>query len=210
MRVSYILVPTRPLARDLNFDLFTGVKRAVELVETTPSFKKYNARFTNETLPGCENVTFRSDEYWECYIRQISVTLHHIVGTAAMGARGSNNAVVDPDFQVIGTKRLRVVDSSVIPLVPIGNTNAPAVMLGERAADIIKRIWVKPANVASNSTSSASTTTTATPESAPVETSSTPLPQELPEEQKQKLSLIQNEVKLRPPLQCKYGHCISL
>ena len=170
---------------------------------------KHNAHFTNETLPGCENITFRSDEYWECYIRQISITLHHMVGTASMGARESKNAVVDPDFQVIGTSRLRVVDSSVMPLVPIGNTNAPAVMLGERAADRIKRIWIKSVN-AENSTKMTSTSTISTTENVPAEAGSTsPSPQELPQ-QNQKLSLIQNEVKFRPPLQCKYGHCISL
>jgi len=182
--------------------LVEGMKRAVELVETTPAFQKHNGRFTNESLPGCENITFRSDEYWECYARHVTITLHHLSGSCSMGANDSKKAVVDPKFQVIGTKRLRVIDTSVIPMVPIGNTNAPAVMLGERGADMIKKSWIKPP--------STNETTTSSPNSAGSDNSSQQVTNQTEPLQNQKLSTSENEVKIRPPLQCKYGHCGAL
>ena len=119
--------------------LVQGVKKTVQLVETTPSFRKVNATFTQESFPGCENVEFRSDEYWECFVRHLSITLHHIVGTCAMG--GSDEAVVDPELRVRGVQNVRVIDASVMPVVPVGNTNAPTVMIGERGAQFILDLW---------------------------------------------------------------------
>jgi choline dehydrogenase-like flavoprotein len=58
--------------------LLEGVKKALYMVENTTTFGiDLGARFTEEPLPGCEHHIFRSDEYWECYIRRYSVTLHH-------------------------------------------------------------------------------------------------------------------------------------
>jgi choline dehydrogenase len=48
-------------------------------------------------------------------------------------------AVVDPELRVYGVKGLRVADASIMPAVPSGNTNAPAIMIGEKCADLIKR-----------------------------------------------------------------------
>jgi len=48
--------------------LIEGVKKAVEIVEETKTFKKINGRFTDEIFPGCEHTVFRSDAYWECYV----------------------------------------------------------------------------------------------------------------------------------------------
>lgn len=75
-----------------------------------------------------------ADEDLEEYVRDSVVTYHHQVGTCAMGSGA--NAVVDPDrLAVRGTEGLHVVDASVMPLVPTGNTNAPTVMIAERAAE---------------------------------------------------------------------------
>jgi choline dehydrogenase len=60
----------------------------------------------------------------------------HPVGTCAMGK--GEDAVVDPQLRVIGVEALRVVDASVMPTVPGANTNASAVMIGEKAADLIR------------------------------------------------------------------------
>jgi choline dehydrogenase len=69
------------------------------------------------------------------YIRETVVTYHHQVGTCAMGR--DEDAVVDPWLRVHGVDQLTVADASVMPLVTTGNTNAPAAMIGERAADFL-------------------------------------------------------------------------
>jgi choline dehydrogenase len=72
------------------------------------------------------------------WIRRHAQTLYHPVGTCAMGA--GDDAVVDPELRVRGVEALRVVDASVMPVVPRGNTNAPVIALAERAADLIRGV----------------------------------------------------------------------
>lgn len=69
------------------------------------------------------------------HVRQWTQTLYHPVGTCAMGS--GETAVVDPELRVRGVDGLRVVDASVMPTVPRGNTNAPTVMIAEKAADLL-------------------------------------------------------------------------
>lgn len=69
------------------------------------------------------------------YVRRNAITYHHQVGTCAMGV--GEPAVVDPELRVYGVEGLRVADASVMPDVTSGNTHAPAVMIGERAADLV-------------------------------------------------------------------------
>ncbi len=86
----------------------------------------------DEIYPG-ETVTERSEI--ERYIRRKAESIYHPVGTCKMGVDGQ--AVVDPELQVHGIKGLRVVDASIIPTLIGGNTNAPVVMIAERASDLI-------------------------------------------------------------------------
>jgi len=69
------------------------------------------------------------------YVRQTAITYHHQVGTCKLGA--DPLSVVDPRLRVHGIEGLRVADASVMPMVTTGNTNAPSIMIGERAADFI-------------------------------------------------------------------------
>ena len=68
----------------------------------------------------------------EAYVRSTVVTYHHQVGTCAMGV--DDQAVVDPRLRVHGVDGLRVADASIMPRVTTGNTNAPSVLIGEKAA----------------------------------------------------------------------------
>ncbi|NEQ29169.1 MAG: choline dehydrogenase, partial [Microcoleus sp. SIO2G3] len=86
-----------------------------------------------EVAPGV-NVT--SDEDIKAYIRQACDTIYHPVGTCKMGT--DPMAVVDPELRVHGVDGLRVVDASIMPTLTTGNTNAPTIMIGEKAADLIK------------------------------------------------------------------------
>jgi choline dehydrogenase len=82
-----------------------------------------------ELYPGPD---VRSVEELTEYIRRTAITYHHQVGTCKMGV--DVEAVVDPRLAVHGVEGLRVADASVMPAVTTGNTHAPTVMIGERAA----------------------------------------------------------------------------
>ncbi len=77
-----------------------------------------------------------SDEDIEAHIRLTTQTLYHPVGTCRMGA--DSTSVVDTELRVRGVEGLRVVDASVMPTVPRGNTNAPTIAIAERASDLIR------------------------------------------------------------------------
>ncbi|HOV19044.1 MAG TPA: GMC oxidoreductase, partial [Ottowia sp.] len=84
-----------------------------------------------------KSAAVRSDAEIEAFIRQHADTIYHPVGTCRMG-KGPMD-VVDDRLRVRGIERLRVVDASVMPSVPGGNTNAPVVMVAEKAASMIRR-----------------------------------------------------------------------
>jgi len=78
----------------------------------------------------------RSDDDIRMILRSRSDTVYHPVGTARMGTDAQ--AVVDPQLRVAGVERLRVVDASIMPTLIGGNTNAPSIMIGEKAAAMIR------------------------------------------------------------------------
>ena len=65
-------------------------------------------------------------------------TIYHFCGTSRMGPATDSNAVVDDRLRVHGLEGLRIVDASIMPDVPSGNTYAPTLMLSEKAADLIR------------------------------------------------------------------------
>jgi choline dehydrogenase len=116
--------------------LVRGVRIAREIAATRP----LSNRLQDELAPGPAT---RSDADLRDWIRSNLSTLYHPVGTCAMGgdsrvAASKLASVVDTELRVRGVERLRVVDASVMPTVPRGNTNAPTIAIAERAADLIQ------------------------------------------------------------------------
>lgn len=86
----------------------------------------------HERLPGA---SVESDDDIMAYLRQYACCDYHPVGTCKIGT--DRLAVVGPDLKVHGIDGLRIADSSIMPVLPSGNTNAPTIMIGEKAADLI-------------------------------------------------------------------------
>ncbi|KAK5638301.1 hypothetical protein RI129_012596 [Pyrocoelia pectoralis] len=122
-----------------NYDLraFISSIREVQRVVKSPIFQRFGTKQVRPSVPGCRHTLFDSDEYWECVIRHLPITMDHQTSTCKMGPRGDPEAVVDHKLRVHGVKNLRVVDTSVFPVTLSAHTNAPAYMVGEKGADLI-------------------------------------------------------------------------
>jgi len=112
--------------------LVRGIRLARRLLRSQ-ALSQY---FDSEVLPGpmCE-----SDSELLDFARRYGVSSYHVNGTARMGQAGDKYAVVDPQLRVHGVQNLRVIDSSVMPAMPSANICAATMMIGNKAADLIKQ-----------------------------------------------------------------------
>lgn len=120
-----------------------GVKAVFTLAETQ-AMKQFGARYHSKALPNCKHLPMYTDEYWNCFIRQYTLSIYHYSCTAKMGPSTDPMAVVDSKLRVYGVKGLRVIDASIMPKITSGNINAPTMMIAEKGADLIKELWVQP------------------------------------------------------------------
>jgi choline dehydrogenase len=109
--------------------LRAGVKAARDVYASEP----LKSMTRDEMFPG---TGIRSDAEIDNYIRSTAITMYHPTSTCAMGA--GPEAVVDGELRVNGVSGLRVIDASVMPNVPGGHTNAPTIMIAEKAVDMIR------------------------------------------------------------------------
>ena len=109
--------------------LMNGLKIARRITQA-PALARHIAR---ETLPGPSVTT---DAQLEADIRARAETIYHPVGTCRMG--NDADSVVDPKLKARGIEGLWIADASIMPRLVSGNTNAPSIMIGERAADFVK------------------------------------------------------------------------
>nr|CAD7392756.1 unnamed protein product [Timema cristinae] len=119
-----------------------GVKTAIAVGETM-AMKRFGARLHSTKVPGCKHLELYTDEYWECAIRQYTMTIYHMSGTAKMGPITDPGAVVDAELRVYGVQGLRVIDASIMPAITSGNINAPVIMIAEKGADMVKSTWLR-------------------------------------------------------------------
>jgi choline dehydrogenase len=117
-----------------------GIK-VIQKMFTTNSFIEHGAEFPRLNIPGCNGVSYDSHDYWECYVRHMSTTLYHPVGTAKMGPIHKSDTVVDPRLKVKGIEGLRVIDGSIQPDIVRANTHASIIMIGEVGSQLIKDDW---------------------------------------------------------------------
>lgn len=124
------------LAAQADRDSMVGGMMIAREIAASPALSSY---VSHEIGPGVEATGY--DELLE-YARQTGGTIHHPVGTAKMGH--DSMSVVDARLRVHGIAGLRIVDASIMPTIVSGNTNAPVIMIAEKAADMIKedaKVW---------------------------------------------------------------------
>jgi choline dehydrogenase-like flavoprotein len=103
--------------------------RLARKIITQPAMKKYNPK---EYAPG---IQFQSEEELKKVAGDIGTTIFHPVGTCAMGP--SDSSVTDEKLKVRGVEGLRIADASIMPSITSGNTNAPTLMIAEKASEMI-------------------------------------------------------------------------
>lgn len=118
--------------RGRDVDVMLAGVRAAQRVLSAPALADVVGDLA--TTPLCPHPV-DSDDYWRWVFQHVGNTIYHPTSTCRMGVDAG--AVVDPRLRVRGVANLRVVDVSVCPVVPSGNTNAPAIVIAEKAAELI-------------------------------------------------------------------------
>lgn len=137
------------MSHDSDWEDFRRCIRLTREIFGQAAFDPYRGK---EIQPGAD---LQSDEQLDAFIAEHAESAYHPCGTCKMGALDDPAAVVDPECRVIGVDGLRVADSSIFPRITNGNLNAPSIMAGEKASDMIlgrdplpasnQRPWIHPA-----------------------------------------------------------------
>jgi len=110
--------------------MIRGIRAARAIYKSAP----LNRFHAEELSPGD---ALQTDAELEKFVRSVGAITQHPVGTCRMGTERDAGAVVDAELRVRGVQALRVIDASVMPNIPAGNTNAPTIMIAEKGADAI-------------------------------------------------------------------------
>jgi choline dehydrogenase len=123
---------------------WTDFRRAIRLTREIFAQDAFKPYVRHEIQPGD---AVQDDDALDAFIREHAESAYHPCGTARMGRADDPMAVVDPETRVIGVEGLRLADSSIFPQITNGNTNAPSILVGEKAADhILGRPALAPEN----------------------------------------------------------------
>jgi choline dehydrogenase len=123
---------------------WTDFRRAIRLTREIFAQDAFKPYVRHEIQPGD---AVQDDDALDAFIREHAESAYHPCGTARMGRADDPMAVVDPETRVIGVEGLRLADSSIFPQITNGNTNAPSILVGEKAADhVLGRPALPPEN----------------------------------------------------------------
>jgi choline dehydrogenase len=128
--LAYPLIQPNYFEDEADLEVMIEGLKVARKIANAPAFDAYRG---DEIRPGPD---VQSDEGLREYLRDTVETLYHPVGTCKMGL--DSMAVVNPQLQVHGIQGLRVVDASIMPSIINANTNAPTIMIAEKAADMIR------------------------------------------------------------------------
>ena len=123
------LIEPNYLASEADLETLMSGFKIMRPLANTKAFAPFVGK---EIEPGPQ---VKTDEDIRAFIRNRAESLYHPVGSCKMGV--DPMAVVDPRLRVHGVQGLRVADASIMPIIPNGNTNAPCIMIGEKAVDLI-------------------------------------------------------------------------
>ena len=115
-----------------DWDEMRACVRLTREIFSQPAFDPFRGE---ELSPGSDVI---DDAAIDAFLRRRLESAYHPCGTCRIGPADDPLSVVDPELRVIGVEGLRVADTSVIPLITTGNLNAPAIMIGEKASDLIR------------------------------------------------------------------------
>ncbi|XP_043477986.1 glucose dehydrogenase [FAD, quinone]-like [Leptopilina heterotoma] len=121
--------------------MMDGIKFVLQLAKAKV-LKKYDLQLEMTPAKNCQHLEFGSDSYWECAIRETKNPGYHQAGSCKMGSDTDPLAVVDHLLRVRGIQNVRVADASIMPQVTSSNPNAATMMIGERAADFIRKFTI--------------------------------------------------------------------
>src|SRR5580704_17674524 len=131
--------PAEPSLIQFNYmshpDDWLEMRACVRLTREIFAQKAFDPYRGRELRPGATRV---DDEAIDAFVRDHAESAYHPSCTCKMGSARDPLAVVDPQARVIGVEALRVVDSSIMPSIDNGNLNAPTIMIGEKAAEMIR------------------------------------------------------------------------
>jgi choline dehydrogenase len=112
-----------------------AIREGVKMMRDVAAQAAFDPYRGPEYAPGAG---VKTDAEIDAWIRRTAETIYHPVGTCRMGAAGDPMAVIDRELKVQGLSGLRVIDASAMPTLVGGNTNAPTIMIAEKAADLIR------------------------------------------------------------------------
>ncbi|XP_072045352.1 alcohol dehydrogenase [acceptor]-like isoform X1 [Amphiura filiformis] len=139
--MSYPIIDPRYLEDKRDVDVMVEGIRLARKIAETEAMRPFEMKFVDLNMPGNIHSEW-SDENLADVVRHFAWTIFHPIGTCKMGGCNDRTAVVSPDLRVRGLRNLRVVDASIMPHLTSGNTVAPTIMIGEKGADMIKRIYM--------------------------------------------------------------------